>query len=244
MLVLNLGSGVKISGHADVTNVDWSPYLRLRRIRILDRVVPKLLSGERRKRFESLPDNILVHDLAKGIPFADGSVDVVYHSHLLEHLDAWIAPEFMLEVRRVLKPAGVQRIVVPDLERLTRAYLSHLDACDRDPAEASAHDEFIAEMFEQSVRREAYGMGSTSGAIRLVEKVLVGDARRRGETHQWMYDRANLAYLLERSGFENVQVTDFSTSVVASWDRYGLDRDEGGSEYKPGSLYAEATKPS
>jgi len=85
-------------------------------------------------------------------------------------------------------------------------------------------------------------MRSESGPMHLAEKLLVGDARRRGETHQWMYDRANLTSLLERSGFESVEVCDFETSRIEAWNEYGLDRGDGGGEYKPGSLYVEALR--
>ena len=54
----------------------------------------------------------MVHDLSKGIPFDDNSVDVVYHSHLLEHIDRKNVPTFLKEIRRVLKPRGIHRIVV------------------------------------------------------------------------------------------------------------------------------------
>lgn len=227
-----------------MTNVDWSIYLRLRSSPVLRRLAPNLLTRERRERFESLPPNIVVHNLADGIPFPDGSADVVYHSHLLEHLDRSAAPQFMREVRRVLKPGGLQRIVVPDFERLSRDYLDHVDACSSDRSQLARHDDFVAKMIEQSVRREAYAMRSQRGPLRALEKVLIGDARRRGETHQWMYDRANLTFLLERTGFAGVQIHTFASSGVTDWDSYGLDRDEGGREHKPGSLYVEAVKPS
>lgn len=242
MKILNLGSGTKTSSHPDVVNVDWSIYLRLRRNPLGRRLAPRVLRGRRQERFEALPDNVLVHDLAKGIPFPDGSVDAVYHSHLLEHLDRPVAAEFMLEVRRVLKPGGLQRIVVPDLERLCRALLAHLESVEAGTEDREAHDEYVAELIEQSVRREAYGMGAQSGPMRLVEKLLVGDARRRGETHQWMYDRVNLAALLERTGFAEIAVCDHSTSSVPDWSSYGLDLDSEGGEYKPGSLYVEAVR--
>jgi SAM-dependent methyltransferase len=244
MKILNLGSGTKTSGHAAVVNVDWSTYLRLRSNPVLRRVAPMLLKGERRERFLSVPDNVVLHDLSKGIPAANGSVDAVYHSHLLEHLDRPVAEQFMAEVRRVLRPGGIQRIVVPDLERLCRQLLGHLAACDDEVGESARHDEYVAELLEQSVRRGAYGMSGTSGPMRLIEKLLVGDARRRGETHQWMYDWANLTALLERAEFESVEVCDYMTSRIPGWSTYGLDRNDANGEYKPGSMYVEAARPS
>jgi SAM-dependent methyltransferase len=240
--ILNLGSGIKTSAHPDVANVDWSVYLRLKRSPLLGRLAARLLTGERKRRLAALPDNMVSHDLSKGIPFEDASVDVVYHSHMLEHLDRWVAPQFMQEVHRVLRPGGIQRIVVPDLERLCRDYLEHLRACADDPALLPDHDRYVAEILEQSVRRDAYAMRGQSPPRRVLERILVGDARRRGETHQWMYDEANLGQLLRTCGFREIRRVSFEESSIPEWSGYGLDTDEAGNEYKPGSLYVEAVR--
>lgn len=87
MFILNLGCGTKVANDPAVVNIDWSVMLRIRRNSLLRAAVPLLLKGERLREFRALGDNILVHDLSKGIPFADGSVDAVYRSHTLEHLD-------------------------------------------------------------------------------------------------------------------------------------------------------------
>ena len=75
-----------------------------------------------------------------------------------------------------------------------------------------------------------------------MENALLGDARRRGETHQWMYDKVNLSYKLKRAGFSSTQVCSCHESQIPGWDSYGLDVTESGAEYKPGSLYMEARK--
>ena len=86
-IILNLGCGTRVSDRPGVTNIDWSFYLRMKKSSFLRKLAPLALKGVRWERFQSLPDNILCHNLAKGIPFSDGSVDAVYHSHLLEHLE-------------------------------------------------------------------------------------------------------------------------------------------------------------
>jgi SAM-dependent methyltransferase len=214
----------------------------MKKNRILRAIFPLLIKGERLKRFNSLPDNIVVRNLAKGLPFASDSIDVVYHSHLLEHLDRNIVNIFLMEVKRVLKSGGIQRIVVPDLEKVCRAYISHISICECDTDEASEHDSYIAALIEQSVRREAYGTNQQKSLRRFIENALLGDARKRGETHQWMYDRINLSTLLIRLEYKNIQIKSFNTSLIRNWDKYGLDLDDHGNEYKPESLYIEAQK--
>jgi SAM-dependent methyltransferase len=241
MLILNLGSGTKTSPHPDIVNIDWSIYLRLGRSRWLRRLSLMVLDDTRRERLHALPPNVRVHDLADGIPFDDNSVDAVYHSHLLEHLDRDVAERFMFEVRRVLRPGGIQRVVVPDLELICRRYLDHLERSAQNTDEWSRHDEFVAALLEQSVRREAFGTSQQGPVRRSIESALIGDARRRGETHQWMYDWMSLSALLSRTGFERVERHRFETSGIPRWMEYGLDVNERSEEYKPGSLYVEAS---
>jgi SAM-dependent methyltransferase len=241
-LILNLGCGSKTSSWPGVVNIDWSVMLRIRKNRLLGLFAPLAMNAERLGRLRSLPDNILVHDLRKGIPFPSNSADAVFHSHVMEHIDRNAVPAFLQEIKRVLKEGGIHRVVLPDLELLCNKYLAHLAACSDAPEEQALHDGYVAEILEQSVRREAAGTSRQTPARRFVENVLLGDARRRGETHQWMYDRVNLTAILTQAGFRQVTVQTHTTSAIPDWNRIGLDLDGSGRPHKPGSLYIEALK--
>lgn len=242
MLILNLGCGTKTSDYPGIVNIDWSVMLRVRKSAFLNAIAPVFLSDDRLKRLRALSGNILVYDLRKGIPFGSDSVDAVYHSHVMEHLDRPTATSFAREVIRVLKPGGVQRVVVPDLEKLCRKYLRHIADCETDPKQASQHDLYVAELLEQSVRKEASGTASQRPLRRYVENMMLGDARSRGETHQWMYDRINLPALLRDVGFREVRLQTHLSSAIPNWEKIGLDLNGAGEEYKPESLYIEAIK--
>jgi len=242
MKILNLGCGTKTSSSSSVINIDWSIYLRLKSNGFWRIIAPFFLRGERKTRFIELPENILVHDLTRGIPFESNSVDAVYHSHMLEHLDKSEVDKFLIEVLRVLRPGGVHRIVVPDFERLCARYLNHIPKCNSDDKECAAHDDYVANIIEQCVRKESFGTSKQPPIRRRIEKVLYGDARKRGETHQWMYDRVNLSHTLIRNGYSSVKLRSFEASDIPNWSNFFLDVDENGRQYKPGSLYIEATK--
>lgn len=128
-LLVNLGCGGRI--HADWANYDLSP----------------TAPGIRRANFIS------------GIPLHDASADCVYHSHLLEHLPESIARRFLLECKRVLKPGGILRVVVPDLEQIARDYVAALDrrrGADSEEAR-EAHRWMTIEMVDQLVRSRPGG---------------------------------------------------------------------------------------
>lgn len=232
--ILNLGCGTKTS--PEMLNVDWSIYQRLQSSRAGKAVTPILLRGERRRRFDEMRGDVIVHDLRRGIPAESGTVDAVYHSHVLEHIDRSDVPAFFAEILRVLKPGGVHRIVVPDLEPLARRYVLDLDA------NAHEHDKTLYPIFEQCVRREANGTSRQPNWRRRVENLVLGDARRRGETHQWMYDHLNLSQALSQAGFCDPRRVDAHESAIPRWSAIGLDLNPDGTPYKPGSLYMEARR--
>ena len=65
--------------------------------------------------------------MTEKLPFDDSSVDVIYHSHFLEHIPLNLGKKFLKENFRILRKGGRLRIVVPDLEEICHAYLDYLD---------------------------------------------------------------------------------------------------------------------
>jgi SAM-dependent methyltransferase len=248
---LNLGCGTKTS--PGCINIDWSPHLRIARNPILYWLAQRILSGERLRHLEQLKCSIKIHDLRKGIPFPDNVVDAVYHSHLLEHIDRHIsrdsqdlkndpAIEFVKECRRVLRPGGILRVVVPNFEELCRRYLADLARCEVEMSKPGEHDQAVFDVIGQEVMKEAPGSSRQAPLLRRLENLILGDARRRGQTHQWEYDRINIAELLRHAGFELIHFVDYETSRIPDWNALGLDSTDGGGEYRGGSLYVEAVK--
>ncbi len=64
----------------------------------------------------------LAWDLDSPLPFGDGTVDAIFHEHLLEHFDLTAAVAFLREHHRLLASGGVLRIGVPDAGAYLRAY--------------------------------------------------------------------------------------------------------------------------
>ncbi len=242
MKILNLGCGSKTCQNSEVLNIDWSVSLIIKKNFFLRILLSKLLSKERQNNLKKLSQNIIVHDLRNGIPYANNSIDAVYHSHLLEHIDRTEVKDFLMEIFRVLKPNGVQRIVVPDLYFLCKSYVENYEKCINQNKLIKKHDDYVAAILEQAVRKEASGSSKQNKILRKIENLILGDARKRGETHQWMYDSVNLKSVLNEVGFKNIKVQTFKTSYIFNWNKYGLDLDKENKEYKKGSLYIEARK--
>lgn len=119
---------------------------------------------------------------ATKLPLPDHSVDVVYSSHMMEHLTRTEARAFLVEVRRVLVTGGVIRLALPDLRIQIDRYLSTRDA-----------DTFVDQTrMTQDKPRGAFGR---------VRIAIVGP-----RNHLWMYDGASASKLLSEVGFTEVAV--------------------------------------
>jgi SAM-dependent methyltransferase len=240
--LVNLGSSARVA--PGWNNVDFSWLLRLARRPRLARFLhgAGVVSDFRYERLRRLDPGAVCWDLRRGVPFGDETFDVVYHSHVLEHLEREDAPGFLRECFRVLKRGGVLRVVVPDLEQLARRYA---DVVERLPARASRdeHATAVDDILDQLVRVTPKARADRPAAVRALVSVLVGDTRRSGEKHRWMYDRFSLGWLLEETGFTDVAACEAGTSRIEGWNAFGLDVEPDGSPYKPHSAYLEARRP-
>jgi SAM-dependent methyltransferase len=102
---------------------------------------------------------VQAYDLRRGLPFEAESYDAVYHSHVLEHLTPSHAAIMMHECYRVLRPGGIVRVVVPDLEGIARTYLQALDHATRsdDQMAVANHQWMTLELLDQLTRQQCGG---------------------------------------------------------------------------------------
>lgn len=125
---LNLGCGLAV--HPGWVNVDGSLNMLVASLPLVFHALAYRVSGAKayypfEKYRQILSENVFFHaDLAYGVPAPERSVDFIYSSHFLEHLYPWEARALLLDCHRVLKPGGLVRICVPDLEHAVRMYHS------------------------------------------------------------------------------------------------------------------------
>lgn len=58
-------------------------------------------------------------DITKPLPYADNSLEQVLIEHGLEHVSCAEGFRFLREAYRILRPGGVLRVCVPELDRLS-----------------------------------------------------------------------------------------------------------------------------
>lgn len=119
-----------------------------------DRIHPDWINFDLKPRRQI----VIAHDISTPLPLDDACADAVYHSHVLEHLPRPIVPAFLRECRRVLRPGGVMRVVVPDLEGIVRSYLSQLEgAVAGNPTAKERYEWSVIELVDQLCRHAPGG---------------------------------------------------------------------------------------
>ena len=157
-------------------------------------------------------NDIKYADAVKRIPYADGSVSVIYSSHMLEHLDRIEARRFMRECHRALTAGGILRIAVPDLLPLARTYV----AVGR------------ANAFLSSCLLE---LQKPRGLAARLHYFIFG-----GREHHWMYDGASLSDLMAKAGFADIEVLEAGKTSIPDPGNLNLRERESESVYVEGDL--------
>jgi predicted SAM-dependent methyltransferase len=160
-----------------------------------------------------------VFNCAEGLPFENNSVRGIFTEHFFEHLDYETeASVFLSDSFRVLQPGRVIRIIVPDAEKLIRAY-------------CSPNWEELSIVRPLTPERMDFHLGCHYNTkMELINMIF----RQHGE-HKFAYDYETLKFCLEKVGFTRVMKMRFGQGCMAELI---IDLKERESE----SLYVEAVK--
>ena len=109
--------------------------------------------------FVSNSNHVRQHDLTTGLPYPDCAFDVVYSSHVIEHLTLPQLRDFLAECHRVLNPKGILRLVFPDLEEIARNYIQSLDQVrvKKDVTNLKKYEWSKIELIDQLARQSSGG---------------------------------------------------------------------------------------
>jgi hypothetical protein len=161
-------------------NFDASPRLRIERLPVLGKIVGRVTAHH-------FPVNVRWGDISSGLPIPDASAAGIYCSHVLEHLPRSAMLSALSQTYRMLRPGGIFRAVVPDLEWRAQRYIRAAAQGD-----ALAADQFL----------ESCSLGvkdRQTGIIALLRRSYGHSA------HLWMYDFTGLKTSLHKTGFVRIR---------------------------------------
>lgn len=168
-------------------NYETSMHLRLSRLPILGRIFKKITPYK-------FSDEIIIGDIVKGLPIEEASVDVVFSSHVIEHLSRDDAQAAFNNVFKILKPGGVFRLVVPDLFARCKYYIDHYNEID-DPSAWLMKSTLLGK--------------NQPHALKLLERVR---STFSTSSHKWMWDEKSLSLALVMSGFQDIRRTTYAAN--------------------------------
>jgi predicted SAM-dependent methyltransferase len=204
---INLGSGLEVA--PGWINVDASFNAVIARWPRRLQTLGFELSGykhnvERDEYVRRLQSNLFVHaDLTRPLPFASASADFIFSSHVLEHLTRAQGLALVTEAHRILRPGGIIRVAVPDLDIAialhatgkTREMLDHYFyrpesgrlAEHRSMYNYALLAELLREAGFATVERREYRQGTTPDLVLLdnrpEESLFVEASKAPGPTH-------------------------------------------------------------
>lgn len=177
-------------------NFDASPTLRVERLPLVGSAIGRLAGNA-----SAFPVDVRYGDIVKGLPLAPDSVDAIYASHVLEHLSLADMRTALARCFEYLRPGGVFRLIVPDLEARARLYVESLNRGDE-----AASLRFMRSCFLGAETRPKGFLG--------VVRAVIGNSG-----HLWMWDEASMRHELANIGFEKTRRATFGDSDDAMFAR-------------------------
>lgn len=215
---LHLGSGTNTPKgwiHIDASwNAKLAKHPTIKKIFSLFRLLPDDLLNIK------WSEDIVNHDLTKPLPFPNDLFDVIYSSHLIEHLYKDQALELLKECHRVLRKGGIIRTVVPDLESAILEYIGK----SRYSADNDKYRKLTrADRLQERILLRPSRSPSGNLLIRVYNNI------KDYNTHKWMYDEESLAKLIKDAGFSKIKRRNFHQSKIDNIGEIELaERFEGG----------------
>ena len=131
----------------------------------------------------------ITHDLRRGIPLKNSSVDAIYTSHMFEHIPYPQLINFISECRRTLKPGAYLSVCVPNARHYIQAYFEKTHFISTSLCYGPALVETGS--FLDQVNYIAYMNGQLS----------------------YLFDEENIVNTLKKAGFLDVKLREFDPNI-------------------------------
>jgi predicted SAM-dependent methyltransferase len=149
------------------------------------------------------------------LPINDACVDWVFSEHTIEHISLNNAIKWLTEIRRILRPGGLLRIITPDLSKYIDGY----------------RDSDFFEIHRKNI--ESFGLPKMPNR----HAFMVNQIFYNWE-HKWIYDFSEITFVLTQAGFDIDCIRQCQFQIGKRDDVAKLDR----FWRKDESLYVEVTK--
>lgn len=149
---------------------------------------------------DMVEESDIIGELGGNLPIKDNTYDVIYASHVLEHVP-WQKTEMAFsECLRILRKNGWLEIWVPDFKKIVKAYLSW----------DNVEDGWKRKNPEGILMKWVNG------------RLFYGD-RGEGSLHKSCFDEEYLTYHFNKAGFINVQkIMEPPRTVDHGWINLGI----------------------
>ncbi len=182
---VHYGCGLKAP--KEWANYDISPTLRIQKTPILGALLKSRLNTV-------FPSNVMYGNIVKGLPVEDNSTDGVFCCNMLEHLSLEDFRDALKNTYKILKPGGIFRCIVPDLEYFAKEYIKSLEMNNPD-----ASIEFM--------RGLELGIVKRPRGFKEFIKSFFGNSN-----HLWMWDEKSLKNELRKVGFIDIRTCKYADS--------------------------------
>ena len=128
-------------------------------------------------------------DLRNGIPFSDNSIDLIYTSHMFEHIPFKELKNLIKECHRCLKKGGSLSVCVPSAGYYINAYINK-------------------KRYRPAGTGWEGGLCETDSFIDQINQIAY-----MGGQHKYMFDEENLIKILKICGFKKASLRKFDPSL-------------------------------
>lgn len=197
---LNIGCGDVCPEGWENIDASWS--LRISKVPVIGRSILSLMSGHQ------WSNSVKYGDIIKGLSKKHDKYQLVFACHILEHLSIQDFHHAMRNVYSCLKPGGILRIIVPDLEQYVSTYMTH--RADTTLSDKAAHEFMIKSWLGHRGSRSSFFLRLTEGFS--------------NSRHQWMWDEPSLKTAFVQHGFKNIRrcyYGDWSDQRFATVEKEG-----------------------
>lgn len=201
IVLVNVGCGMSPTEGA--VNIDNSKTIKIAQNKLSYKILRNIMSEPQRRFCDYCLEHKIYYGTCERLPIKDETVDVLYTSHMFEHLSVRTREKFFSEIRRVMKPEGIVRVVIPDTKVRVDNYLDSGDC-----------DAFIESLFLS------------------LKDYTKNDLLIKGfRGHYWMWDEKSISKLFESAGFYNVTILKPGETTIPFETRIDLKERAGESIY-------------